>query len=498
MLHDTPRKADYGSPAQSPTFGFQLATRGARVAQQNSFGSEELAGAWHDNGGVEFSVQPERVAVGAGSDDVHNEYPEGHSGHWGAVFNFVNTIVGAGIIGLPFAILQCGFWTGLGLMTLAAVLIDKSSVMLVQAGEKTGRLNYEELMGAMFGAAGYHTFCFFAFVMAFGAMAAYLIIIGDTVPQVLRACGVASGALTDRRVVIALLSLLVVLPVSSFRDLHKLSFASFISVLSTLLLVLIVVFAAPAEGRTYDTIDRTDIFTFARGTLFAGLGAISFAFVCQSSTFIVYRSLGEGARSVASWTSITHMSLSIAWAMTMAMATLGYLSFGDQTRGDILNNFSARGAAAAAARAFLAVAMLLTYPMEMVVARHVLDASVCRALLRWEEARLGRHMVITILIWAATTVTALATDDLGAVLEIFGAFAASVIGYVLPSLLYLKSHEGELRAAALVWKGAGGAYAPSWRERAAAFRPFYWAFFMAAFGAVACVAGTVTTILDNH
>lgn len=38
---------------------------------------------------------------------------EQSSGLFGASFNFVNTIVGAGIIGLPFALHQCGFWLGL-------------------------------------------------------------------------------------------------------------------------------------------------------------------------------------------------------------------------------------------------------------------------------------------------------------------------------------------------------------------------------------------------
>jgi solute carrier family 38 (sodium-coupled neutral amino acid transporter), member 11 len=69
----------------------------------------------------------------------------------------------------------------------------------------------------------------------------------------------------------------------------------------------------------------------------------------------------------------------IAWLLTIVLALIGYLSFVDKTRADILNNFSANGKAASAARALLAVAMLLTYPMEMMVARHTCYVSAVRA-----------------------------------------------------------------------------------------------------------------------
>jgi uncharacterized membrane protein YgcG len=70
--------------------------------------------------------------------------------------------------------------------------------------------------------------------------------------------------------------------------------------------------------------------------------------------------------------------------------------------------------------------------------------------------RLGRHVALTLLVWGATTATALATDDLGAVLQIFGAFAASVIGYVLPALLWLRAHDSELQQALATAKGVSG------------------------------------------
>jgi hypothetical protein len=67
---------------------------------------------------------------------------------------------------------------------------------------------------------------------------------GDTVPQVALACGAEPGSFfASREAVIALLSTLIVLPISALRDLHKLALASFVSVAAVVLIVGIVLFA---------------------------------------------------------------------------------------------------------------------------------------------------------------------------------------------------------------------------------------------------------------
>lgn len=50
---------------------------------------------------AESSFDP---GFGDGITDSSTRYPDGTSNVWGAISNYVNTIVGAGIVGLPFAI----------------------------------------------------------------------------------------------------------------------------------------------------------------------------------------------------------------------------------------------------------------------------------------------------------------------------------------------------------------------------------------------------------
>ena len=134
-------------------------------------------------------------------------------------------------------------------MCLAAALTFQSTTMLINAGEKIGRLNYEELMADIFGNTGIYFVSLFVGVLAFGAMSAYLVIVGDTVPEIVLASGSTTGAFADRTSVILLFGIFCMLPVSLLKDMSKLSYTSFVSILADVLLTLIVLFAGSEEAR---------------------------------------------------------------------------------------------------------------------------------------------------------------------------------------------------------------------------------------------------------
>lgn len=476
-------------------------------------GSTAVVGTQSNGAGSEFEMtqRPEGIVFPAGvTTDVGGgigladrdetaeralRYPAGNSSAAGAVSNYVNTIVGAGIVGLPFALAESGLWMGMFMMCVAAFLNVQSSNMLIAIGEKTGRLNYEELMADVFGNAGIYFVSLFVGVLAFGAMSAYLVIVGDTVPEILLASGSTTGAFADRTSVILLFGIFCMLPVSMLKDMSKLSYTSFVSILADLLLTLIVLFAGSEEARDDPDIDRSQVNTFIRPTIFAGFGAISFAFVCQSSSFLVYRSMSKGG--VDRWACVSRWSVSIAFVMGLTLALGGYLNFVNETQGNILNNFSTEHKAASVARGFLAVTMVFTYPMEMYVVRHVVDVSVFQTFLGMGPISSARHYGITIVLWGLTIILATSTDNLGSILEIFGAFGASAVGYIMPPLLFMKSNRAQFRRAVAVWRKGAPEYDPALGERLWAMRKFYLPIFMVVFGVTAMVAGVATAVVSE-
>lgn len=72
-----------------------------------------------------------------------------------ASFNFINSIIGSGVIGIPYALHEAGFGLGLLLLILVAYITDYSLILMVQSGHISGRFSYQGIMEAAFGKPGY-------------------------------------------------------------------------------------------------------------------------------------------------------------------------------------------------------------------------------------------------------------------------------------------------------------------------------------------------------
>ena len=68
---------------------------------------------------------------------------------------------------------------------------------------------------------------------------------------------------------------------------------------------------------------------------------MSFAFVCQHNSFIIFNSLQSP--TFGSWKTVAQRSMTTAFALCAAFGIAGYLSFRSTVDGDVLNNFSNMG-----------------------------------------------------------------------------------------------------------------------------------------------------------
>ena len=256
-----------------------------------------------------------------------------------AVFNFTNSIVGAGLIGIPYAIQQCGFVIGILMIFIIAYIIHCSVVMLIDCGIKVDRFDLEELALKVMGKGGYYVALIFMFIFSFGAQIAYMVIIGDTVPKVLQSLFHFSSI--HRNNTIISVATLIILPLCLLKDISSLSYASCISIVSDIILVTIVCIRGPERSEAEGINMRNGDFELTNIALFAGIGAMSFTFVCQHNSFMIYRSLQFPSKE--NWHKVASYSLIIAVLVCLAMGIAGYLSFFDTVHGDILNNFSDKG-----------------------------------------------------------------------------------------------------------------------------------------------------------
>lgn len=150
--------------------------------------------------------------------DEQDDVAEHKSSILGCTANLMNAIVGAGIVGIPFAIQQAGFCAGIGLILLVAFLTETSLRWLINTAKHVHVGSYETLAEAAFGVAGFRFVAANMFVMAYGAMLTYLMIVKDTYATVLLGTSGEESVVAQKRAVLFVVSLCIMVPLSSQRD----------------------------------------------------------------------------------------------------------------------------------------------------------------------------------------------------------------------------------------------------------------------------------------
>lgn len=350
----------------------------------------------------------------------------------GTAGNLINAIIGAGIVGIPFAVKESGLVAGVFLILGVAYLTEKSMRLLVEMAKHMNVPTYEVLCEACFGPIGFYFVSFGMFTIGYGAMIIYLIVVRDTLPRII---GVDNDDEFMKRIVLIISSLLIMFPLSAQRDMADLAKTSTISVIFDIIMVVVIVVNAPiSKSISSDALDGTTnsfeslkIFilrnsTIHTSTIFIGLGVLSFAFVCQHSGFIIAGSLQNPTKK--RWRIVTSLSLFSSAFLSILCGVSGYLAFQEQTQGNILNNFDSPETESAlnAARALLCTTMFLVYPMESFVARHVAIVVFFKGRRAHDGddhsilARTDRRVGLTLILYLCALLPALIFQDLGSVL----------------------------------------------------------------------------------
>ena len=87
--------------------------------------------------------------------------------------------------------------------------------------------------------------------------------------------------------------------------------------------------------------------------VFQAIGVISFAFVCHHNSLLIYGSLKTP--TMDRFARVTHYSTGISMVACLIMALSGYLTFGDLTQGNVLNNFPTNNVMVDIARLYVKV-----------------------------------------------------------------------------------------------------------------------------------------------
>lgn len=164
---------------------------------------------------------------------------------WGVMasltLNLSNSTLGAGVLGLPFVARQAGVVLAVVMLVACGLLTDWTLHLLLRCHELTGLPTYEAIGERCFGRRGSVAVAVGILLINFGAMIAYLVIVGDLVAPLI--------AVPDIRYAVVLVTAAVAFPLCLVRG-RLLALVSAASVvLVVIFVVLVVAQVRPEDAR---------------------------------------------------------------------------------------------------------------------------------------------------------------------------------------------------------------------------------------------------------
>lgn len=359
-------------------------------------------------------------------------------------FNYVNSVLGSGIIGMAYALEESGVILGLILVTLVAVVVDWSLQVLLAAGLKINAKSYQELVEHALGRPGFWilTICQFGYPMI--AMVSYNIVAGDTMTKVLVSVTgwPPTSLLLQREVIITTFTIFFTAPLCFYRNIGNLSKAS-MSGMVCMAFILTAIFIRLFTMK--DQMDRHD----STWSLidFSGVsktyGIIIFAFLCHHNSFMMYYDMKIQTQD--NWNKVTHISLGLSWAACIFLGFVGYCTFKSWTQGDLLNNYCWDDPLMNIVKVLFCFTVLFTYPIECLVTREVIT----NLFLNQKDnepnvAELGMPLYIglTVGLNLMGLIISISAKCLGVVVAANGVIFGIPLATIVPALCYLKVADG--------------------------------------------------------
>ena len=402
---------------------------------------------------------------------------------WSGFMNLTNTIVGAGMLGLPGAFAGTGIAGGSILILLGAFFSAHGLILLSKAAQRTG------LPASFYSAARatvpqYTVLIDLAVALkCFGVATGYLITVGDCMVDAMRHI-LLNGQQEDdnRRWIQVVLSrqfwvvgaVIGVMPFSFFRHLDDLKKTSALALIFVFFLAVgIIVYANDiADACPEDLQDcRGEIVAFTDfPTTLSKLPIFIFAFTCHQNIFPIVNELHNRTQERLNWIII--LSIGFSLLLFYVVAVEGYRTFGSNVKGDILVNYPTNGYVTSL-RISIAFMLALHFPLQLDPSRRCIS-SLIATIKRWHDD-IGEHYckrpmsdlenhgssdssevtpfekedgrallqddyvfrVVTVSFLFLSFSVAMLVDDLGVVLAAVGSTGSTLVTYILPGLIYL-------------------------------------------------------------
>jgi amino acid permease len=309
-----------------------------------------------------------------------------------AIFNLVSTIMGGGVLSLPYALSQTGIIAGVTLIVVAAAMSDFSVYLLVAAARRKNCTSYETLAEECGGRKAKLLVITLVFGLTWLCEVGYLLLVGEL------ALEVASGflemgndpeVLNYWRIICTICCTISILPLCFFDKLHALRYTSFISILSVLLLTVSVIVRSVGEGQGFAHPASIKWLPDSFGDVLYGLPFFCVAYLCHFNVLPMHCELRRPTRRRMK--RVIHYTMSIPAVLYTLTAVFGYLYALSDTCDSILKNFDRHDPLMLVGRAGLVITLLFSFPLIVLPCRDSLNRLIFEGKSMWSSLGKTRH-----------------------------------------------------------------------------------------------------------
>ena len=288
--------------------------------------------------------------------------------------NILNTIIGAGILAMPYGLRQNGLLLGCILIIWSACTSAFGLYLQNKVARYTGQrgsvsffslaqITYPNL-SIIFDTA--------ISIKCFGVAVSYLVVVGDVMPKIMESLRVdESSIFMDRKLWITIIMALVVAPLSFLKNLSSLKYTSVLALFSIAYLICLVIGNYLVEVKeTHSFIPPKQIDWIGPVNISDTLSSLPlfvFSFTFQQLFFALLNELQPDAKDG----SLTRQSNFIIWnALITALfcylivAIFGYFTFGRDVEADIITMYSPSSIYTLIGNISIVIMSALSFPLQ--------------------------------------------------------------------------------------------------------------------------------------
>uniref|UniRef100_A0A182JXA4 Amino acid transporter transmembrane domain-containing protein n=1 Tax=Anopheles christyi TaxID=43041 RepID=A0A182JXA4_9DIPT len=248
-----------------------------------------------------------------------------------------NSIIGVGILSMPFCFQKCGIVLSIVLLLLSSYVTRLVCSYMVKSAIISRRKNFEQIAFYAFGSAGklLVELCVVGYLL--GTCIAYFVVVGDLGPQI--TAKILSMRESDglRTWVMIAVTIVCIIPLGMLRNVDSLASVCTASLGFYLCLVLKVVSESSEKFQHTGWFDRLDLWNW--GGILQCMPIFTMALSCQMQIFEVYATMPT--TSLDKMSRVIRQSTNICTMIYVAIGFFGYVAFnGHRFSGNILVDFT--------------------------------------------------------------------------------------------------------------------------------------------------------------